>query len=145
MAELKARGIPDRTPAENLLPEYGTTASEYGTRRLPNDADLNAAAKRVGSAVGDAAASMRQVREKLQVVPRQMNKLKDRMAERSSQAAQQFSERAQEFWSQARQRMVHARRQIVASSQEKPFHAIAIAAGTAFALGVGLRIWRNRG
>jgi len=149
MGEPKARDIPERTVVENLLPEYGTQSTEYGRpgsrARISEEEALQSTARRVGSAMGEAAASVREVQEKLKVVPQRAGKLKQQITERSSEAVQRVSELTQEYWNGARERALRARRQMLERSQEKPFHAIAIAAGAAFALGIALRIWRNRG
>ena len=120
---------PAPTPsAQRALPE--------GT---PGDERLNDTAEQIGSAVGRA---VRTVRE----LPEQLGSLKDRFTVIRGRGQQAASEKAQELKETANQQMQRTRRRIDHLVSEYPLQVILAAAGAAFVLGVALRVWRsNRG
>jgi ElaB/YqjD/DUF883 family membrane-anchored ribosome-binding protein len=100
---------------------------------------LNDAAEQIGSKVGRA---IRTVRE----LPEQLGSLKDRFTVIRGRGQQAAGEKAQELKDAAAERIERTRRRAGVLIEENPLQVILGVAGAAFLLGVALRVWRsNRG
>jgi len=103
--------------------------------------NLNAAAERIGSTVGNAVGA---VRRRLRVVPRRMDEAKDRLSEAGGDMREDVRAAAIEWRETAERRLSQARDQARRYANEKPFQVLAGAAVLGFVIGAGLRIWRSR-
>jgi ElaB/YqjD/DUF883 family membrane-anchored ribosome-binding protein len=129
-------------------------------RQLP-EGSMVAAAERVGRTVGVAVSTARNLPERLGEVKSRLQLVKDRSASAAGQRASEWAERAgarateikdnamrvaQDQLRAAQDRLLMARQKARRVANDYPLHVIAVVAGAAFLLGVGLRIWRgNRG
>ncbi len=120
----------DRPPAQS-----GATA---GNPRL------NQTAEKIGTLLGTAVNMVRNVPCQVQAVPRTIGSMRERVREKSEELREDVSEMAREWQQAARARMRHARTRTAQYVHENPIQVIALVAGVAFGLGVGLRIWRSR-
>lgn len=120
---------PAPTPsAQRALPE--------GT---PGDERLNDAAEQIGSAVGRAVRSVRELPEHLDALKHRFTVIRGRGREAASEKVQDLKESTNQQVQRARQRIDHL-------VSEYPLQVIVTAAGAAFLLGIALRVWRsNRG
>jgi len=120
---------PAPTPsAQRLLPE-GTAG----------DARLNDAAEQIGSNIGRAIRSVRQL-------PEHLGSLKERFTVIRGRGRRVAGEKAEELKLAAGEQVRRARRRVDGVMNDYPLQLILGAAGVAFLLGVTLRIWRsNRG
>jgi|SRR5947209_2637961 len=141
MAEPYRRNREAATPAENLLPETATPSS---LGAIPGRSGLNEAARNVGSTMGDAAARVRGISRRLEIVPRKARELKEQIAARAGEARQNIAETTQEWALRAKANTQRARRQMVEYCEQNPMQVIAGVAGAAFISGIALRIWRSR-
>jgi ElaB/YqjD/DUF883 family membrane-anchored ribosome-binding protein len=99
------------------------------------NAALNDAAERIGNVIGVA---MNKVRE----FPARARQAREQLREAQRRATGQIGETAGDLKRTARLRATQARDRTQQFVHEKPIHAIGGAAGTAFALGFALRLWR---
>ncbi len=105
----------------------------------PGDERLNDAAEQIGSNIGRAIRSVRQL-------PEHLGALKDRFTVIRGRGRRAAGEKAQELKEAAGEKVQRTRRRIDGMVNEYPLQVILGAAGAAFLLGVALRIWRsNRG
>ena len=120
---------PAPTPsADRLLPEAHA-----------RDERLNDAAEQIGSNIGRAIRGVRQL-------PDQLLSLKERFTVIRGRGRRVASEKAQDLKKAAGEQVQRTRRRINGAVNEYPLQVILAAAGVAFLLGVGLRVWRsNRG
>ena len=142
MAEPYRRNRAEPTPAENLLPETATPSS---LGAIPGRSGLERAAQNIGSTMGGAAARVRRLSRRLEVVPRKTSELKEQITTRAGEARQNIAETTQHWALRAKANTQRARRQMVEYCQENPLRVTLAVAGAAFVSGVALRIWRSRG
>jgi len=142
MAKLKRREREQPTWVENLLPETATPSS---LGAIPGRSRLRAAARRLGGAIGEAAADVRRLRRGLQNVSRETRAVKEQIRARAEEAKDNIAEVTQKGALQAKWRVRRARRQMTRYCQQNPLQVISAVAGVAFIGGVALRMWRSRG
>ena len=105
----------------------------------PGDDRLNEAAEQIGSTVGRAVRSVRDL-------PEQLGGLQDRLTVIRGRGQRLAEEKAREIKGAAIERMERTRRRIGLLVSEYPLEVIVATAGVAFLLGVSIRMWRsNRG
>lgn len=126
------------SPEKELARDIGSAASY----RRPNPA-LNRTAEKIGILLGTAVNAVKNLPSRMQAVPRRAGSLGERVRVRSKELRKDVSEAARGWRQTARIRVQRARAQASQYAQENPFQVIAAVAGVAFALGVGLRIWRS--
>lgn len=126
------------SPEKELAQDIGSAASYR--RRNPA---LDRTAEKIGMLLGTAVNAVKDLPSRLQAVPRRVGSLGERVRVRSEELREDVSEAAREWRQTARIRVQRARAQASQYAQENPFQVIAAVAGVAFALGLGLRIWRS--
>jgi hypothetical protein len=133
----------DRGGPSNSVPASALAAELQADREPPacnqSTADtgkLEEAAERVGSMVGTAMSNVRELPQRLAELKQRFTVIRGRASENASAAASEWKETARH-----QLRMAKSRVQIVAD--EYPVHVILGAAMAAFAIGLGLRIWRS--
>lgn len=126
------------SPEKELAQDIGSAAS-YRRRNTA----LNQTAEKIGTLLGTAVNAVKDLPSRLQAVPRRAGSLSEHVRVRSKELREDVSEAAREWRQTARVRVQSARAQASQYAQENPFQVIAAVAGVAFALGVGLRIWRS--
>lgn len=104
---------------------------------------LNTTAQKLGTVVGAAVDTVRNLPQRLQAVPQRIQEMKERLLDASGEMRHDAADAAGELKASAEQRLRQTRRQARQFAYEKPFQVIAIAAGAAFCAGVALRIWRS--
>lgn len=128
---------PAPTPGEPL----SSLPPDEPIPELERGSNLNAAAERIGSAVGGAVGA---VRRRLQVVPRRIDEAKERLSETGGDVRADVRAAAAEWKETAHRRLTDARFQVRRYANEKPIQVIGAAALLGFGIGIGLRIWRWR-
>src|ERR1051326_332059 len=138
------------------VPEFDTYPA--GVARIEPERELPPAmnprlernASKVGSAVGGAVATVRELPKRFQELPDRMNELGKQVKQRASELRDDARQSMEEIGGKVRQKFGQARERAAAMpgqareiSRQKPFHVIAGAAIVAFCIGVGLRIWRS--
>ena len=129
---------PGRVPGSaHLLPKEGSPGAIGSWPKTASPRrGINGAAEKVGGAVG---AAMNKARE----LPRHLNALKSKLTLVKGKRAAQTSETADEWKRTANVKMREARNRAQYYAHQYPLQIIAGAAGVAFLLGFGLRIWRG--
>lgn len=139
---------PAPTPSgERALPLSGERTLPAGN---PGDDRLNEAAEQIGSTVGRAVRTAKQLPEQLGSLKNRFTVIRGRGQRAAGDKARELKdaagERAQELKDAAGEQMERTRRRIDYMVKEYPVQVILGAAGIAFLLGVTLRVWRsNRG
>jgi ElaB/YqjD/DUF883 family membrane-anchored ribosome-binding protein len=146
------------------VPEFDTypakpqvTARIAPERELPppaRDPRLERQADKLGTAIGETVAKVRQIPQRMQEMPDRVRALGEQLRGRAEELREDTREAIErgmenlksstrERLEDARHRAAEMRQQANEFAREKPFHVIAGVAIAAFALGIGLRIWRS--
>ena len=131
-----APGEQELSASDSRSPIGEDSREIYGAYR-----NLNTAAERIGSTVGNAVGA---VRRRLQVVPKRIDEAKDRLSEAGGDMREDVRAAAIEWRETAEHRLSQVRDQARRYANEKPFQVLAGAAVLGFVIGAGLRIWRSR-
>ena len=112
----------------------------------------NQAAEQIGSSVGRAVATVRQMPQRAEQVAQELtNEMRDRLetirSEQGSSVTTRLREKAEEtadeLKGRARENVQVARNRAQRLAREKPLEIIVMAFGAAFIVGIALRIWRS--
>ena len=105
----------------------------------PGDERLNGAAEQIGSNIGRAIRSVRQL-------PEHLGSLKERFTVIRGRGRSVAKEKAEDLKQAAGEQVRRTRKRVNETVNEYPLQIILGAAGIAFLLGITLRVWRsNRG
>jgi ElaB/YqjD/DUF883 family membrane-anchored ribosome-binding protein len=165
------RRTPD-TPNFDTYPAPTPSAERILPAGNPGDERLNEAAEQIGATVGKAVRVVRQVPEQIgtlkdrftvirgrgqdaatekarelkDIAGEKARELRDAAGEKARELRDAAGQRALELRRAAGEQLYRARRRVDYVASEYPLQVILGAAGVAFLLGVGLRVWRsNRG
>lgn len=138
-------------PLPPALPGTPPAFDEEEGRRMERERMLEDRASSLGEAMGSAISSLRQrVRSGMRVVAgrsRQAGSELDEMADTAREKAEDFADEAQRRFAdwrlEARKQMYRGRLYARRMARENPAQAIGVIAGTAFVVGLMLRIWRS--
>jgi len=158
--------MPNRLHSSADVPEYATYPEEprIAAPALPLTSDrmperewepnpaLHTTARKIGSALGQAVAAMRDtaepIRQRADELRSRAQELgetaRDKAAELREGAAQTYNEAAEQISATASERMAQAREFARNAPDRYPLHLIAAAGILGVGIGIGLRIWREQ-
>lgn len=130
---------PGPVDVRHRLPVESTVVVPRGTR----ESRVDTAAQAVGSAVGQAVQTVRDLPDRLRLQQR-VKEMKQRFTLIRGRAQEDARDKAQELKDKAGETWADTRTRAARLAHQYPFGVLAAAAGLGVVLGVALRIWRDR-